>query len=201
MINKCTDNISLVPVSCKLYKMLCKQSLNACLLTSLILLGEKMTLSISVLLSLTVFLLVIVELIPSTSSAVPLIGKYMLFTMVFVIASIIITVIVINTHHRSPSTHTMPPWIRKVCFLFLLSTCDHLKCHCCFCDYLLWLIKEVQIEWNRKNHVSVWLSGLHWNHSQHDVLLNNETTKSGDTSEEVVSYRHGHLWHLWWDYS
>lgn len=76
-----------------------------------------MTLSISVLLSLTVFLLVIVELIPSTSSAVPLIGKYMLFTMVFVIASIIITVIVINTHHRSPSTHTMPAWIRKVCLL------------------------------------------------------------------------------------
>lgn len=76
--------------------------------------GEKMTLSISVLLSLTVFLLVIVELIPSTSSAVPLIGKYMLFTMVFVIASIVITVIVINTHHRSPSTHTMPQWVRKV---------------------------------------------------------------------------------------
>ncbi|XP_060635365.2 acetylcholine receptor subunit alpha [Anolis sagrei] len=76
--------------------------------------GEKMTLSISVLLSLTVFLLVIVELIPSTSSAVPLIGKYMLFTMVFVIASIIITVIVINTHHRSPSTHTMPQWVRKI---------------------------------------------------------------------------------------
>lgn len=73
-----------------------------------------MTLSISVLLSLTVFLLVIVELIPSTSSAVPLIGKYMLFTMVFVIASIIITVIVINTHHRSPSTHVMPDWVRKV---------------------------------------------------------------------------------------
>lgn len=76
--------------------------------------GEKMTLSISVLLSLTVFLLVIVELIPSTSSAVPLIGKYMLFTMVFVIASIIISVIVINTHHRSPSTHTMPQWVRKL---------------------------------------------------------------------------------------
>ncbi|XP_058249381.1 acetylcholine receptor subunit alpha-like isoform X2 [Hemibagrus wyckioides] len=76
--------------------------------------GEKMTLSISVLLSLTVFLLVIVELIPSTSSAVPLIAKYILFTMIFVIASIIITVIVINTHHRSPSTHTMPAWVRKI---------------------------------------------------------------------------------------
>ncbi|XP_060774704.1 acetylcholine receptor subunit alpha-like isoform X1 [Neoarius graeffei] len=76
--------------------------------------GEKMTLSISVLLSLTVFLLVIVELIPSTSSAVPLIGKYMLFTMILVITSIIITVFVINMHHRSPSTHTMPPWVRKI---------------------------------------------------------------------------------------
>lgn len=86
--------------------------------------GEKMTLSISVLLSLTVFLLVIVELIPSTSSAVPLIGKYMLFTMVFVIASIIITVIVINTHHRSPSTHTMPAWIRKVRNLFSEFCCS-----------------------------------------------------------------------------
>ncbi|NP_001079601.1 acetylcholine receptor subunit alpha-1-A precursor [Xenopus laevis] len=76
--------------------------------------GEKITLSVSVLLSLVVFLLVIVELIPSTSSAVPLIGKYMLFTMVFVIASIVITVIVINTHHRSPSTHIMPQWLKKI---------------------------------------------------------------------------------------
>uniref|UniRef100_A0A3Q3FR77 Cholinergic receptor nicotinic alpha 1 subunit n=1 Tax=Labrus bergylta TaxID=56723 RepID=A0A3Q3FR77_9LABR len=90
--------------------------------------GEKMTLSISVLLSLTVFLLVIVELIPSTSSAVPLIGKYMLFTMVFVIASIIITVIVINTHHRSPSTHTMPDWVRKAAeeWKFVAMVLDHI---------------------------------------------------------------------------
>ncbi|KAG8124902.1 hypothetical protein E2320_020197, partial [Naja naja] len=90
--------------------------------------GEKMTLSISVLLSLTVFLLVIVELIPSTSSAVPLIGKYMLFTMVFVITSIIITVIVINIHHRSPSTHTMPQWVRKAAeeWKFVAMVVDHL---------------------------------------------------------------------------
>uniref|UniRef100_UPI00358F9D36 acetylcholine receptor subunit alpha-like n=1 Tax=Myxine glutinosa TaxID=7769 RepID=UPI00358F9D36 len=76
--------------------------------------GEKMTLGISVLISLTVFLLVIVELIPSTSSAVPLIGKYMLFTMIFVIMAIIISVIVIYIHHHSPNAQSMPEWMRKI---------------------------------------------------------------------------------------
>uniref|UniRef100_A0A671TC81 Cholinergic receptor, nicotinic, alpha 1 (muscle) n=1 Tax=Sinocyclocheilus anshuiensis TaxID=1608454 RepID=A0A671TC81_9TELE len=63
-----------------------------------------------------------------TSSAVPLIGKYMLFTMIFVIASIIITVIVINTHHRSPSTHTMPAWVRKAAeeWKFVAMVLDHI---------------------------------------------------------------------------
>lgn len=145
-----------------------------------------MTLSISVLLSLTVFLLVIVELIPSTSSAVPLIGKYMLFTMVMVIASIIITVIVINTHHRSPSTHTMPAWIRKVCMgvFFLSPLVINGKCCCCFIRFIISII------------LFPFISGLHWNHSQHDVLLNNEAPQSGDSAEEAIPYWHGYLRHL-----
>ncbi|KAM9860578.1 LOW QUALITY PROTEIN: neuronal acetylcholine receptor subunit alpha-3 [Aulostomus maculatus] len=81
--------------------------------------GEKVTLCISVLLSLTVFLLVITETIPSTSLVIPLIGEYLLFTMIFVTLSIVITVFVLNVHYRTPKTHTMPFWVRSV-FLGLL---------------------------------------------------------------------------------
>ncbi|XP_056267959.1 neuronal acetylcholine receptor subunit alpha-3-like [Pseudoliparis swirei] len=81
--------------------------------------GEKVTLCISVLLSLTVFLLVITETIPSTSLVIPLIGEYLLFTMVFVTLSIVITVFVLNVHYRTPETHAMPRWVRAV-FLGLL---------------------------------------------------------------------------------
>lgn len=81
--------------------------------------GEKVTLCISVLLSLTVFLLVITETIPSTSLVIPLIGEYLLFTMIFVTLSIVITVFVLNVHYRTPKTHTMPCWVRRV-FLGLL---------------------------------------------------------------------------------
>ncbi|XP_059122901.1 neuronal acetylcholine receptor subunit alpha-3 [Peromyscus eremicus] len=81
--------------------------------------GEKVTLCISVLLSLTVFLLVITETIPSTSLVIPLIGEYLLFTMIFVTLSIVITVFVLNVHYRTPTTHTMPTWVKAV-FLNLL---------------------------------------------------------------------------------
>ncbi|XP_069924727.1 neuronal acetylcholine receptor subunit beta-3 [Oryctolagus cuniculus] len=77
--------------------------------------GEKLSLSTSVLVSLTVFLLVIEEIIPSSSKVIPLIGEYLLFIMIFVTLSIIVTVFVINVHHRSSSTyHPMAPWVKSL---------------------------------------------------------------------------------------
>uniref|UniRef100_A0A3B3TVS5 Neuronal acetylcholine receptor subunit beta-2-like n=1 Tax=Poecilia latipinna TaxID=48699 RepID=A0A3B3TVS5_9TELE len=82
---------------------------------------EKMTLCISVLLALTVFLLLISKIVPPTSLAVPLIGKYLMFTMVLVTFSIVSTACVLNVHHRSPSTHYMPDWVKHL-FLVRLAT-------------------------------------------------------------------------------
>lgn len=70
--------------------------------------SEKVTLCVSVLLSLTVFLLVITETIPSMSLVIPLVSKYLLFTTILATLSIVGTVFVLNVHYRTPATHTIP---------------------------------------------------------------------------------------------
>ncbi|XP_044018760.1 acetylcholine receptor subunit alpha-like 1 [Aphidius gifuensis] len=76
--------------------------------------GEKVSLSISILLSLTVFFLLLVEIIPPTSLTVPLLGRYLLFTMVLVTLSVVATIGVLNVNFRSPVTHRMARWVRVV---------------------------------------------------------------------------------------
>jgi len=81
--------------------------------------GEKVSLSISILLSLTVFFLLLAEIIPPTSLSVPLLGKYLLFTMILVTFSVVVTIGVLNVNFRTPATHKMAPWVRKAFIEFL----------------------------------------------------------------------------------
>ena len=75
--------------------------------------GEKIALGIYVLVALLVFYLLLIELIPPTSLVIPLLGKYLLFTLILVNISIVLTIFILNLHHRKPSTHKMPIWMRR----------------------------------------------------------------------------------------
>lgn len=80
--------------------------------------GEKITLCISILLALVVFLLLISKILPP-SLTIPLVAKYLLFTFIMNIAAISLTVIVINRNYRTPRTHQMPYWVRLVFLNYL----------------------------------------------------------------------------------
>ncbi|CAB03148.2 Acetylcholine receptor subunit beta-type lev-1 [Caenorhabditis elegans] len=81
--------------------------------------GEKMGLTMNVLLSIVVFLLLVSKILPPTSSSIPLVAKYLLLTFVLNIITIMVTTIICNIYFRSPITHRLPPWVRKV-FLDIL---------------------------------------------------------------------------------
>lgn len=76
--------------------------------------GEKITMGMTILTSLNIFLLLVAEINPSTSLATPLIGKYLLFTMILVAGSIVMTVLVLNLHMRDANSHVMSPWVKGV---------------------------------------------------------------------------------------
>ncbi|XP_031465511.1 acetylcholine receptor subunit beta-like, partial [Phasianus colchicus] len=76
--------------------------------------GEKMTLSLFALLTLTVFLLLLADKVPATSLAVPLIGRYLTGALVLLTLSVTLSVGVLNVHHRVPTTHRMPQGLRTV---------------------------------------------------------------------------------------
>ncbi|XP_041917611.1 neuronal acetylcholine receptor subunit alpha-7a [Alosa alosa] len=76
--------------------------------------GEKISLGITVLLSLTVFMLLVAEIMPATSDSVPLIAQYFATTMVIVGLSVIATVWVLQYHYHDPEGGKMPKWTRVI---------------------------------------------------------------------------------------
>ena len=91
--------------------------------------GEKISLGITVLLAFSVFVLAIAEKMPETSDSVPLIEIYLTVVMgkCFVgvssllikdlgmsSISVVMTVVVLNFHHRGPFNRPVPRWLRHL---------------------------------------------------------------------------------------
>ncbi|KAG5325740.1 ACHA7 protein, partial [Pseudoatta argentina] len=81
--------------------------------------GEKLSLGVTILLSLTVFLNMVAETMPATSDAVPLLGTYFNCIMFMVASSVVSTILILNYHHRNADSHEMGRWV-KLIFLYWL---------------------------------------------------------------------------------
>ncbi|KAI1719543.1 neurotransmitter-gated ion-channel ligand binding domain-containing protein [Ditylenchus destructor] len=81
--------------------------------------GEKITLQITVLLSICFFLSILSDMSPPTSEAVPLLGLFFSSCMIVTTASTVFTVYVLNLHYRTPETHEMGPTARTILLYYL----------------------------------------------------------------------------------
>ncbi|XP_064608817.1 neuronal acetylcholine receptor subunit alpha-7-like [Liolophura sinensis] len=117
--------------------------------------GEKISLGVTIMLSLMVFLLLVAETMPPTSDAVPLIGIYFALIMIMCSLSVMCTVIVLNFHHRGPDTHHMSKWVNKI-----------------ICEWLAWILmmERPGKEISRKT--------LMQNSKLRDIEMSDRTSKS-----------------------
>ncbi|XP_071531421.1 acetylcholine receptor subunit alpha-type acr-16-like isoform X15 [Panulirus ornatus] len=76
--------------------------------------GEKLTLGVTILLSLTVFHNLVTETLPQVSDAMPVLGTYFNCIMFMVASSVVSTVLILNYHHRSADTHEMSPMVKSL---------------------------------------------------------------------------------------
>lgn len=76
--------------------------------------GEKVSLEVTVLLSQAVFLLVISDFLPPSSDNFPILGTYFAVSMLLVSMSLVMSVLVLNVHHRGDvKGKIVPKWTRK----------------------------------------------------------------------------------------
>ncbi|XP_045170379.1 neuronal acetylcholine receptor subunit alpha-10-like [Mercenaria mercenaria] len=78
--------------------------------------GEKVTMGITTLLSMTVFMMLVAENMPPTSNVLPLIGIYYGFTIFIVSTATGMTVMTLNIHHKGHRGHHVPQFLKTICF-------------------------------------------------------------------------------------
>uniref|UniRef100_H0VC51 Neuronal acetylcholine receptor subunit alpha-9 n=1 Tax=Cavia porcellus TaxID=10141 RepID=H0VC51_CAVPO len=80
--------------------------------------GEKVSLGVTILLAMTVFQLMVAEIMPASEN-VPLIGKYYIATMALITASTALTIMVMNIHFCGAEARPVPHWARVVILKYM----------------------------------------------------------------------------------
>ncbi|XP_048754412.1 neuronal acetylcholine receptor subunit alpha-10-like isoform X2 [Ostrea edulis] len=88
--------------------------------------GEKVTMGITTLLSMTVFMMLVAENMPPTSNVLPLIGIYYGITIIIVSLATGMTVFTLNIHHKGHRGEPIHPLLKKIFFgVFAKMMCVH----------------------------------------------------------------------------
>lgn len=74
--------------------------------------GERISLTITLLLSMMVFMLLITEQIPATSDVVPLVAKFYMAVMLEMALALVVTCYVIRCYHSH--TNEVPRWMKEI---------------------------------------------------------------------------------------
>lgn len=77
--------------------------------------GEKITLSISILVTLVVYMILVSKMLPAGPKSIPLLSQFLLFTFAMTFLALCITAaVIINLNHRNPKSHpTVPLWVQR----------------------------------------------------------------------------------------
>lgn len=75
--------------------------------------GEKLCLAISILFSIVIFLLILIDILPPSDS-LPLMTKFLLFTFVCNLTSAVLTTVAVHWNFRTSQTYDMPNWVKTV---------------------------------------------------------------------------------------
>uniref|UniRef100_A0AAN0LP86 Nicotinic acetylcholine receptor n=1 Tax=Polyphagotarsonemus latus TaxID=1204166 RepID=A0AAN0LP86_9ACAR len=80
---------------------------------------EKMTLSVSILVCLSIFLYIVSEIVSTNSLSTPLIGRYLFFTLFQVTLSILLSTLIVNIYYKSETNLKANCRLRKFLLRFL----------------------------------------------------------------------------------
>ncbi|KAK3788274.1 hypothetical protein RRG08_027008 [Elysia crispata] len=78
--------------------------------------GEKISMGITTLLSMTVFLMIVADQMPPTSDNLPLVGLFYGITIAIVSSATGMTVFVLNIHHKGQRGREVPRLVKKIFF-------------------------------------------------------------------------------------